>query len=575
MKKITNPQETIVDFRGTTKYLKDKLEKLKPFEIGKEQFLKQEKLLFALQEVSKVLTAEVSLQKILADMATIVAKSLGAKWVNFWDLTPDRKAVYIVAHYGMRPEYMEHSRRYPIRLGTAWIGRAVKTGKAWGTSDILKDPKLLKELGPKWKEAVEKQDYRGLLCVPLTSGKTIVGGMCAYFVKSHEFTDFEMRIMTVAANQAATAMANARLFGELSSERNKTFAIIQSLHDGLIMYDLKGRIIFFNPKAEELLWLRGKDVLGKRIDEKFRGKNIYYKNLYNIGNIAQREYTAKEYTTEGPQKLVLEVVYIPVRAQYQKIGTMKILRNITREKEVEMLKSSFVSTASHQLRTPLSGIKWALDTLVKEKLGHLSQEQKDLLEKTYDANERLIRLVADLLDVSRIEEGRFGYNFIFGDLAKLVKKIFNELKIDAERRNINFKFKEPATPLPEVSLDPNKLDIAIRNVIDNAIKYTKSGGSVTVELRKEKHSLFLIIKDNGIGIPKGDQKFIFIKFFRAKNAIRLQPEGSGLGLYIAKNIAEKHNVLPTFESIENKGSTFVFQFPLEIEKMPKGIVKGF
>ena len=560
--------------KGRTSYLPAKPKGLKRL-LAEKELLKQQKLLLALEDVSKVLTQEVDLQDILRDMAKIVAKAVKAKWVNFWELTPDKKATYITAVYGMKPEYIEQSKRHPIKLGKAWIGRAIKTGRTWATSDILTDPRLMKELHQSWKRAIKKQKYRALLCVPTVSIRGPVGGMCVYYPDVHEFTDFEMRLVTVAANQAATAITNAQIFNELLSERNKTLATIQSLQDGLVMYDLEGRVVFFNPKAEEFLWLRAKDIIGKKIDEKLKQKNIYCKNLYHISKLSQREYAPKEFTTEGPQKLVLEITYVPVRDQrYQKIGAMQVLRNVTREKELDLLKAGFVATASHQLRTPLSSIKWALDILLKGELGSLNQEQKDLIKKTLTANEHLIALVADLLDVSRIEEGRFGYNFILGDINQVTERVFNELKADAQRRHIDLRLKKPAKSLPYVSFDPNKLDISIRNIIDNAIKYTKPGGYVEIELRPEKYSLLLMVKDNGIGIPKEDQKFIFIKFFRAKNALRFQPEGSGLGLFIAKSIAEKHNILISFDSQENKGSAFVLQFPLDPKKMPKGIIEG-
>ena len=535
------------------------------------EYENQRKFFSVLEKTSKYLAAGADLRLILKRIATTVGKALGAKSVNFWDFMPDKKAVFILAAYGMQRQYIEHSRKTPIRVGTAWVGRAVQTKKPWATSNVLKDPRLPR----KWLPPVRKQNYHGLLCLPLMKSNEVIGGMCIYYKDVHQFEYFEMSLANIVANQAATALSNTRLFNEVISEQNKTLATIHSLKDGLIMYDLEDKVLFFNPKAEEFLWLKAQDVIGKRISEKLERKNIYWKNLWNIKHLVQIEYATREYTTEGPQKLVLEVTCVPVRdQQYRKIGTMQILRNVTREKEVELLKSSFVSVASHQLRTPLSAIKWSLNILKDEELGSLSLKQKEMLNKTIVANDRLIKLVADLLDVSRIEEGKFGYNFRPGNLIILVKKIFHDLKSDAEKRKIDFRFKEPETKLPQVSLDPYKLDIAIRNVIDNAIKYALPGGWLEIKFQAEKKSLFLTVRDNGIGIPKEDQKFIFVKFFRAKNAIKLQPEGSGLGLFIAKNIAEKHNALLTFESEETKGTTFTFQFPVEPERMPKGIVQG-
>jgi len=443
----------------------------------------------------------------------------------------------------------------------------MQKGKTWATSNIQIDPHLPKT----WLPAVKKQDYHGLLCVPLIRKGKIISGMCIYYKDIHKFEYFEMRIVTIVANQAATALANARIFGDLRIERNKTLSIIQSLNDGLIMYDLEGRVIFFNPKAEEFLWIKWKNIIGKEITERMSKKSIYLKNLYRINHLLKSDYETKEYMTEGPQRMVLQIIQIPVRDQKdKKIGLMHILHDITREKEIEQLKTSFVSIASHQLRTPLSGLKWSLHVLLDEERGPLREEQSALLTKMFDTNEHLIKIVDDLLNVSRIEERRFGYSFVLGDITKPIHKVISNLQANADKGSIILTFKKPKELMPKVSFDGNKIDLAIQNVVDNAIKYTLSGGVVNITLKEEKRFLFIVIKDNGIGIPKKDQKFIFNKFFRAANAMKLQTEGSGLGLFIAKSIVEKHRGAISFISEENKGSTFMIRFPLDSPKMPKG-----
>jgi PAS domain S-box-containing protein len=532
--------------------------------LSPSDYKRQQEMLEALYETSSYLAVGTDIKVILSHIAQTLLKALGAKYVNFWDFTPDKKGVFISAAAGMQKQYLEHSRKSPVRVGTMWIGRAVSTGKPWASSDIIKDPNMKSN----WRTVIKKQNYHGILCLPMMGKKGVVGGMCVYYKNVHKFNYFEMALASIATNQAATAVANADLFHDLLGERNKTLATIQSLKDGLIMYDLDEKVVVFNPRAQELLWLKEKEVLGKKIDEPLSQKSVYLRNLFKIKNLVQTDFETKEYATEGPQKVILEITYVPVRVQYRKIGAMQIMRDITRDRDVELLKAKFLTVASHQLRTPLSAIKWALDTLRR---GVLTAEQKQLVDRTFDSNEHLIGLVRDLLDVSRIEEGRFGYEFTQGDLSKVVGKIYEDLKIQASARQINITYTKPDFPLPLVVFDAGKIDMAIRNVVDNAIKYSLPGGSIKIDLRTSVNNKFLIlsIKDNGIGIPKDDQKFIFVKFFRAPNALRHDTEGSGLGLYIAKKIAEKHNANLFFESAENQGSEFVFQFPLEAERMPK------
>lgn len=540
---------------------------------GENLFDQVEKLLH-LQKVTESFSLDFykSTGKSLAAYANYIIERFNASGLSIFQLEKEKGILRMIAAYGLSKSHQTYLKKHSkiLRQGSL-IGLALKDKKIKTSAKVFIDQRIDKH----WRTLLSIERKSALAVFPLVVRDEEIGAVVVYHDKPHVFSEEEIGILSMLAYYIGISLLNIRIFNSLTSEQQKMACMINSLDDGLIVYDLKGRITAFNPRAEEFLWLIAKDVIGKHIEEKFEKKSVYWKNLCNINRLVQLDYASKEYTTEGPQKLVLEITYVPVRDQhYRKVGAMQILHNITKEKEVELLKSSFVSTASHQLRTPLSAIKWSLDILAKEDLGDLNPKQRELVKKTFTANQHLINLVNDLLDVSRIEEGRFGYNFSLGNLEKLTEKIFNELKIEAQRRQIGLKFKKPKAPLPQVSFDSNKLNIAIRNIIDNAIKYTLAKGFAHIRFQVGEKSLFLIIEDNGIGIPKKDQKFVFIKFFRAKNAVKLQTEGSGLGLYIAKKITEKHNVILTFESEENKGSIFTFQFPLDPKRMPKGIARG-
>lgn len=562
--------DAIQKLRGRTTSLAQKPKGVKRLTTEKE-YQRQQELLFALEEVSSVLTVEVDLQDILKDMAEIVAKAIGAKWVNFWELTPDKKATHITAAYGMKQSYIDQSREHPIEIGKAWIGRAIKTGKPWGTSDILTDPNLLPELGPTWEDAIKKQDYRALLCVPTISRKGPVGGMCLYFPKPHEFTDFEMRLVTVAANQAATSIVNAQIFNDLIAERNKTIAMVNSLADGLIVYDLDATITEFNPKAEELLWIPRNTLIGKNPTGLPRGRNNELKNLREISFLPLQEFETQEISLEEPQRIHLAVTLLPLKeAGSHKIGSMRILHDVTREKETEQLKSNFVSIASHQLRTPLSGIKWALSLLLEKTMGPLTKKQENLIEKTLSANEHLITLVNDLLDTSRIEEGRFGYEFKKVNLQSVLDAALQDCQTALEgKQSVTLEIQKPKEKLPLLAADAKKLEMALYNILDNAIKYTPKG-SITVSFGKKQSYISLTVHDTGIGIPKDQQQYLFTKFFRARNAILLQTEGSGLGLWIANEIIKRHKgKIVLMESGENKGTTFTIRLPIAEHLKPE------
>lgn len=236
------------------------------------------------------------------------------------------------------------------------------------------------------------------------------------------------------------------------------------------------------------------------------------------------------------------------------------------EEKINDRKSEFISIAAHQLRSPLSGIKWTFKTLLDGDLGALTAEQKESLERAYSVNERLISLVTELLDVSRIEEGKIGYNFGAASVERVVGEVVEEYKLIAQNKNIELLFFKPQTALPFISLDEERLDLALNNILSNAINYTLSGGRVSVSIELVNTDVKITVKDTGVGIPKEEMGKLFNKFFRASNVIRMQTSGTGLGLFIARNIIEKHGGKIWAESEENKGSSFIITLPVDNHK---------
>lgn len=243
---------------------------------------------------------------------------------------------------------------------------------------------------------------------------------------------------------------------------------------------------------------------------------------------------------------------------------------IEREKKISQMKSEFITLAAHQLRTPLSTIKWTMKTLMDGDLGELNGEQKKVLENSYQANENIIRLTKDLLDVVRIEEGMFNYNFEYADPLEAVEKTIEEQKIIAGKKNIGINFEKPAKPLPKIKIDAQKIRLAFGNILTNAVNYTLGGGSVDISIgRLNTDYIEIKVKDTGIGIPKDQMSRLFVKFSRGENAMRLQTEGSGLGLFIARNIIKSHGGEIRIESEEGKGTAVYLTLPLPGKLIPE------
>ena len=176
----------------------------------------------------------------------------------------------------------------------------------------------------------------------------------------------------------------------------------------------------------------------------------------------------------------------------------------------------------------------------------------------------MILLINDLLNVSRIEEGRFQYRFVRMPLEDVVESVKQEMYNTFSKKDIELIHQKSKQPLPKVNIDPQKIHLVIQNLLDNAVKYTPSGGKVTLSLWSDEDKVVCSVADNGVGIPASQQSRIFSKFFRADNVIRMQTDGSGLGLFIVKNIVEKHKGEAWFESEEGKGMTFYFSLPVRV-----------
>ncbi len=270
--------------------------------------------------------------------------------------------------------------------------------------------------------------------------------------------------------------------------------------------------------------------------------------------------------TKEQQELIFEqerAAHILVRRDSELMQANEQLRKL------DDVKSGFISVVAHQLRTPLSGIKWTLNLLINGDLGVLSTEQKTFLMKAYESNDRMISLVNDMLGADRIESGKVRYIFQPVQLIDIVDNVLFELLPQANAKGIAIDFSTKPLDAPKVRGDAEKIRAVFQNLLDNAIKYSKPSGHIKISLLLHSQKEVLVeVKDDGIGIPKEQQQNIFNRFFRAQNAVKLETDGSGLGLFIVKNIVERHGGKIAFESEEGKGVTFSFTLPLATSTVP-------
>lgn len=242
----------------------------------------------------------------------------------------------------------------------------------------------------------------------------------------------------------------------------------------------------------------------------------------------------------------------------------RVESTIEHDKVVSETKSDFISTTAHQLRTPLSGINWALGALLSNG-GNLSDEQKNLLERALEKTKELVTIVGELLSAAGIEQGKFGFHPEEVELKGEIEQTIAEEKELASKNKVTLRFEHEDEVYPVVYVDRERVRWVIRNLIENAIRYGREGGEVLVTLKREGKKLLISVKDNGIGISPQAQQHIFEKFFRSAEAKQKRNDGSGIGLFIVRNIVNYHGGRIWFESVEGVGTTFFFTIPIARE----------
>jgi len=267
---------------------------------------------------------------------------------------------------------------------------------------------------------------------------------------------------------------------------------------------------------------------------------------------------------DSPELVIISVSVISVFIFT--LGT-SIIRGIQQMVSVNKMRAEFVSIVSHQLKAPLTGLRWSCDILGSDKTGPLNDKQREYVGDIEENVTRMIKLVNDLLDMSRIDSGRMVMNITDVDIKKVSEEVMKDLNAFATANNVGI-FLESEEGLPSVRTDVMRIRMVLQNFVDNAVKYIGENkkGEIHIVLRDDGDMVYCAVKDNGIGISEEDQKKIFEKFFRGKEVTRKQTIGTGLGLYIAKAAVESSGGKIGFDSEEGKGTSFWFKLPKSEKK---------
>lgn len=346
--------------------------------------------------------------------------------------------------------------------------------------------------------------------------------------------------------------------------------ILRDVPIAVIAYDTDFTVRLFNPAAEELFSLRAVDIVGKKLDASQASdpslrvlvQTVFSSLAPTVVKLSDPGVFPHlvDISFQDPSLDIHVITDRIVDAHGRVVGFLKLITNLTREHELLKAKTEFIGIAAHQLRTPLTAVNWALEAL---EATPLNDDQKQFLDTAYAAVKNSLNTVNSLLDVSKIEEGKFGYDFQVTSLLSFLDSILAQAYDLGKQYNIAVYFDRPKTDW-NVRIDAQKLSMVFYNLLDNAIKYNVEHGTVTVRVTPDSDGTHVVVsvQDTGIGIPPEQISKLFTKFFRADNAIKAVGDGNGLGLYIARNIVRAHGGDIRVESELNRGTTFFVTLPI-------------
>lgn len=362
---------------------------------------------------------------------------------------------------------------------------------------------------------------------------------------------------------------------ELKEQYVKDRTILTSIHHGIIVTDARGNIVDINPAALGMMGRREAHVLGQSVSEVLplsHHQVLMPKEQHPVLRCLKRKSVIRPLPDEqlsivqpNHNHVPIMLVASPLSMGRHFLGVIAVFHDVTEERQLDYMKSEFISLASHQLRTPLSAITWYLELLTTDEQEKLSTTQKSYVSEMMYAGKRMSQLIDALLHASRLEGGGIKPTFRSVNAVTLVREASETARSLAKDRGVSLEIKAPAKALTLLT-DPTLVQIVVHNILSNAVKYSAENSTVTIAIARDGARVNISVKDTGVGIPQSEQKRVFSRLFRASNVRKVDTTGSGLGLYISRMIMNQLGGKILFRSNEKSGSTFIVQLPLHPRK---------
>jgi two-component system phosphate regulon sensor histidine kinase PhoR len=488
-------------------------------------------------------------------------------------LLHDRERNELVARpptLGITPDRIRHL-RLPTKTGLC--GRAFSEGAAQIVNDLQGAQNLDAEIDCPWLERLGAQN---LIVYPLVverhdeqqrvADRVIAGVLCVLNRRGGEdFGAEDVRVLSVMARQVTAVLADAQIYLQLTEQKEQLQATLQSMLAGVLLVESSGHVSLINSAACQMFGVRENAVLGRHFEEVIPQEALVRMLRAAVHDGEEQQEEIEIEPQDGHHETrIFQAQTGFVRGEKDGlatvIGVVAIFNDITAIRNVERMKTAFVSTVSHELRTPLTSIKGYISTLLNDTEGYFDAEMRREFYEIVDAEcDRLRRLIDDLLNVSRIESGRaLQMNWSNFNPVTIAESVIAAMRSFSDRHEIRL---QTLGDIPDIVGDADKFDQILNNLLSNAIKYSPKGGPVRLEMKNLGERLYVAVHDKGIGIPADKLSRLFEKFERVDNRDTRQAGGTGIGLFLVKHLVEQHGGEVGVYSELGKGSTFYFEIP--------------
>jgi PAS domain S-box-containing protein len=505
-----------------------------------------------LLEISRALTAQLDLDELLQMVLRAAAEMLSGQAGLIALRDPDEEGFRIKASYGLPqalvpyfapllsdiPDYADRS-RFNIP------GLADKLGQ------------IVTRLGLRLEQVV---------ALPMSIRNSLIGVLYVFRAYGSRFTANDRQVLASFADQAAIAVYNAQLYERVSQEKRQLDAILEYSADGVLILDSAQRIQVFNRALSRLTSWPASEALDRHHDEVIQWTRLETARDLSDAVVggwplasARPLYVEGDLRRKNGGTVSVGIIYAPLFGlEGRLVNIIANVRDITRFREADEIKSTFVSVISHELKTPVALIQGYAETLLRKDARWDTQTRQESLEVILEEADRLNHLIDDLLDASRLEAGKLSLEMEPVALDDLSERVAERFRTQTDSHDIRSDF---APEFPIVKGDPTRLEQVLNNLLSNAIKYSPEGGRIEVVGRYTSEEAVVTVSDQGVGIPFEEQPHIFESFFRGSREHQQQTSGAGLGLYLAKAIVEAHQGRIWVESNPGEGATFSFAIP--------------